>query len=105
MYHDSDLAFHAERAGIGFIGRMRSAVCLIENFSSAPGEEQVLAEKDPSLLERGLEPAVVAASVDQLIDEPSRPGPLTTRCTRRRLAPCPRGRHDPDPFDARQRRR
>lgn len=43
LRHDPDPAFNAERARIGLLGRMTSTVCLIENFSSAPGEEQVLA--------------------------------------------------------------
>jgi thioredoxin-like negative regulator of GroEL len=33
--------------------------------------ERILAQKDPSLLERWLEKAVVAASVGEVIDDPS----------------------------------
>jgi hypothetical protein len=43
LRHDPDPASHAERTRIGLLGRMTSTVCLIENFSSAPGEDQVLA--------------------------------------------------------------
>ena len=35
--------------------------------------ERILAEKDPARLERWLERAIVAASVAEVIDEPSSP--------------------------------
>ena len=43
LRHDPDPAFHGERDRIGLLGRMTSTSCLIENFSGAPGEQQVLA--------------------------------------------------------------
>ncbi|MFO0759352.1 MAG: hypothetical protein U0359_22860 [Byssovorax sp.] len=42
ILHEPDPARHAERARLGLLGRLAEALCLIELFSSAPGEEDVL---------------------------------------------------------------
>ncbi len=42
LHHEPDPAKGAERARLGLLGRLASVLCLIEIFSSAPGEEQVL---------------------------------------------------------------
>ena len=42
LRHEPDPARHAERARLGLLGRLASVLCLIEIFSSAPGEENAL---------------------------------------------------------------
>lgn len=43
LRHEPDPSRHAERARLGLLGRMASIPCLIESFSSTPGEEKVVA--------------------------------------------------------------
>ena len=42
LRHEPDPAREAERARLGLLGRLGSVLCLIENFSGAPGEEDVV---------------------------------------------------------------
>jgi hypothetical protein len=42
LRHEPDPARDAERARLGLLGRLASVLCLIEIFSSAPGEEKVI---------------------------------------------------------------
>src|SRR6185436_15122576 len=42
LRHEPDPARDAERARLGLLGRLASVPCLIELFSGAPGEEQVV---------------------------------------------------------------
>jgi hypothetical protein len=42
LRHEPDPARHAERARLGLLGQLASILCLIEMFSSAPGEEEVI---------------------------------------------------------------
>jgi hypothetical protein len=43
LRHEPDPAREAEREKLGLLGRLASVLCLIEIFSQAPGEDQVLA--------------------------------------------------------------
>src|SRR5580704_5472722 len=42
LRHEPDPTRDAERARLGLLGRLAWVLCLIEIFSSAPGEEQVI---------------------------------------------------------------
>src|SRR5258708_27866144 len=42
LRHEPDPAREAERARLGLLGRLASLLCLMEIFSSAPGEEKVI---------------------------------------------------------------
>jgi hypothetical protein len=43
LRHEPDPAREAERARLGLLGRLASVVCLIEIYSHAPNEDEVLA--------------------------------------------------------------
>jgi hypothetical protein len=42
LQHEPDPAREAERARLGLLGRLASVVCLVESFSRAPGEDEVI---------------------------------------------------------------
>ena len=42
LRHEPDPTRHAERARLGLLGRLAQVLCLIEIFSSAPGEQEVI---------------------------------------------------------------
>jgi hypothetical protein len=42
LRHDPDPSRRTERARLGLLGRLASVACLVEFFSSAPGEEKVI---------------------------------------------------------------